>query len=203
MNTSVVNTYRSTALLRNCKHAALSQEDIKALVEATYSSESFRDLREIIGIVSNSGLYPADLARLWWKDIDFAGGFFTVAGADTASVRRVPLGRVVAAILRKRHSRMRDSEFVLGSRPEALLRRIAKQLRTLSERAIGRQVRLKDFAHSFYGRWIETCGNSVALAMDTLALVAGSCAVRALPRGYSPPQHSLRIAAEVMERIQM
>lgn len=198
------NRSRAVSSLKTTRTTrTLSREEVISLINGTYSNsgESFRDLRELIGLISNSGMRPGELARLKWSDVDFVGGFITVKHTKTGVLRNIPLGSSFAFIVRKRHARLHGTEFVLGTEPETLLRRTTKQLRVLSERVLGRPVQLRDFLFRFYWRWIQEGSNSPTLACVTLELITGRRGKRCL-RSQLSPEQCLKLAAEIMQRIQ-
>lgn len=192
----MMNTPRAVSSSRASRRPrGLSRKELALLVDATYSSESLRDLREIIGLICNGGILPGELARLAWRDIDFSRGLFTVGGTKSSAVRAVPLGSTFTLIVRKRRSRIQGTPFVLGPDPRALLRRSVKELKLLSQRVVGRELQLRNFVVFFRQCWIDAGGSPA-----TLALVTG--------RGGKADgkqllaEQSLRLAAEIMQRIQ-
>lgn len=124
-NHNVTFSFRGGGTPPSCARPRhLSQDESAALVAAIENDPHTSNLKDVVTIVLNTGLRSNELCNLRWKDINFTECHMSVQ-SKTGQTRTVPFGPRVLQRLRVRKDREDQSEYVLGDRPRALLRRVS------------------------------------------------------------------------------
>lgn len=148
------------------RRAPLSQTEIDALLQAAGQLPKGQDLRELIIVILNTGIRHDELASLRWSDVDLSRGTIEVNAGKGPCKRKVPFDRLTLEALQAFQKRLPDSEYVLGSNPKALLRKISAQLAKISVGIRKIPICLHDLRWSFMNRWIKGGGSLFVLAYN-------------------------------------
>jgi integrase len=106
----------------------------------------------MVVIISNTGIRPGELRELRWANVDVHRRMLVIEAAMNPRIRYIPFGQKTLQILEARRDREPEAEYVLGKSPQVLLRRISRQLRTVSESIGVSGVTLRVLRHTFFHR---------------------------------------------------
>jgi integrase len=149
----------STAASQGNRFVTISVAEVSDLVRAAGESLIGQDLRDVIIIIFNTGSRPRELTNLRWSSVDLSSRFFVAGSRESRYLRKVPFGSQTLEVLQDRRKRQPDSEFVLGTNPERLLRKATIQLAKLSLAIRKNPVRLHELRQVFINRWIVSGGS--------------------------------------------
>jgi integrase len=141
-----------------------SSEEITRVLEAAKNGPVAQDLDDVVTLVLQTGMRTRELSNLRWTDVYLEKRYIAVYSNMRPQARRIPISTVALRILSVRLEREPASEFVLGSRPEHLLDRVARQLRALSGQLCSRPFGLHALRHAFAAQWVSSGGSAVTLA---------------------------------------
>ncbi len=143
-------------------------KEIAELVSAADSMPGAIDFQDVVSIVANTGIRPAELCQLRWSDVDFERRCLSIGALGGARTRRIPLGDKALAVLRVRCQRQPNGEFVLGGSPRLVLERVSRRCRLLSAQTCRRVVTLRQLRLAFLNRWVDSGGS-----LEALPLISG------------------------------
>jgi len=112
----------------------LTPEQVRALLDATENQPAYRDLHDVARIMLRSGIEPVELARLRWTDFTFGLRVMRVNLPETGIIRGTIMDRETVALLQARCDRAGDTEFVMGSFPDHVMARVARQFRCIAKK---------------------------------------------------------------------
>jgi integrase len=91
------------------------------------------DVYDAVTIILNTGMRKGELEQLRWADIDFDHNDIAITGHKSGSSRRIPISNDVKITLQARRDRQQPpAEFVLGTRPAAVLCRVQRSLKRVA-----------------------------------------------------------------------
>jgi integrase len=174
-----------------------SSKEIAALLKEASKEPKAVDVRDVVNILCKTGMRRGELRGLRWLDVDFEEKAITITSSRNGMVRRVPVGEGVLEILRGRRERQPGSDYVLGASPHTVLDRVARLLRILSVRIVGRPLNLHSFRHAFGMHWVRLGGD-----LGSLAFVMGHTSVLTTIRDFRSPAERFRLAARHLARFE-
>ena len=151
----------SYSTLQHCVSASCRQvepptpNEIWYLVAIAASMPSALDLRDVVSLILNVGLTPGGDS-----DVNLDKRVITVSSAAGEHMRRVSFGERVCMMLYARLEGTGSSGFVLGATPNAVLCRVSRQLRVLSEHTCTNIVTLVAIQQAFAGRVLESVSDA-------------------------------------------
>ncbi len=163
--------------------------EIAELVSAADSMPDAADFQDVVSIVANTGIRPAELCNLRWPDVDFERKCLSIGASGGARARRIPLGDKALALLRVRRQRQPDSEFVLGRSPRLVLERASRRCRLLSVQTCRRVVTLRLLRLAFLNRWVDSGGSLEALTLISGVAQTSRCAKLDLEQKFEIAVH--------------
>jgi integrase len=140
-----------------------------------------------------TGLRPRELCNLRWKDVDFRRRHLEVQSKN-GHLRRVPFE---SKVLRLRKKRQPHSEFVLGNFPRSTLRKVSRQLTTLSAFTCKRIVTLQMLRRTFMSRWMNVGGDPFALGV-----VVGCTNYSSFFKNLAPPDQQEAAAVKFQNQLE-
>jgi len=141
-----------------------STQEIAALLAAASKEPEAIDVQDVLIILHSTGMRCNELCDLRWSDVDFEERSIIVNSRKTLQVRRIPITDETTAVLRARHERQPNSDYILGSAPRCLLNRIIRQIDVLCDRIGGHRITLHSLRRAFAARWIASGGSPESLA---------------------------------------
>lgn len=109
----------------------LTEAHIDQLLSLSAEHPGMRDLHDVLQIVLNTGARVGELCEVRWTDVDFPKQSLSVT-ANSGNVRHVPIDLETLRVLKERHRRHPESEYVLGTSPRVMLNRVSHKLAMLS-----------------------------------------------------------------------
>ncbi len=152
--------------------------EMAKLRQLIFERENSTDLLEVVDLLYGTGIRRRKAQELKWSDIDLEQQLITIRSDKGAHERRIPIAANLASVLRNRHQRLPDSEFVFGNSADALFRRAGIQFSELSSRALGRRLGLHS-PQAFARRWMLSGGG-----ISSLAAVLGHSSVQTTFKVY-------------------
>ena len=114
-------------------NVVLTAEQVRALFNATENQPAYRDLHAVARIMLRSGIRPGELARLRWSDFQFGLRVMRVEQPKAGVIRGNILDPITVALLQSRRDRAGNTEFVMGTFPDQVMARVARQFRRLAK----------------------------------------------------------------------
>jgi len=116
----------------------LSSNQLRRLLDHLEKDQSMRDLREVVTIISNTGMRTGELCQLRWADVDVHRRRFVVVNPKSPSIP--------------------EAEYVLGKSPQQLLRRLSHELRIVCDRVDLSGVAFHILRLTFFARLVNSGG---------------------------------------------
>lgn len=148
----------------NPRNEPPSAQEIRSILAGVSRNPAHRDLYDLALIVATTGIRPGELYHLKWTEVDLDARSLQVLSSKSAVSRRVPFGPTVLERLIQRHAPLADTRFLLGARPDSLLRAATSRIGTASETTCGRRISLHRIRSFFFLQWVSLGGDSAALA---------------------------------------
>lgn len=109
----------SNQLQPHCKLSTVSTpltfREFGAVLAAVRSHPEEVDLNDIVTLVLCTGLGPAIIRGLRWDDVHLSDALLLARSARVLHTSCIPLGKDLIAMLRKRHARHPDDDFVVSA----------------------------------------------------------------------------------------
>jgi integrase len=146
----------------------LSNDQLLRLFSIADADPKLLDLGDIVRIIATTGIRVAELKNLRWACVDFPNNRLIVNDSKGWRKRCIPIGAKTREILHARHDRGPVSDFVLGERREALIRRVSLQLRVAGVQSGLGPLSFHIVRHSFFTLLV-----SFDVSMSTLMSIGG------------------------------
>jgi integrase len=175
----------------------LSRNQLHRLLDHLEKDQSMRDLREVVTIISNTGIRTGELCQLRWTDVDVPRRRFFLVNAKSAYERYVPFGPNTLQILEARRERKPDTEYVLAESPRRLLHRVSHQLPTVCDLIGVSRVTLHVLRRTFFTRLVNS-----GASLDSCMIIGGWRSLSTVTKVIAGTDDRFKIAARDQARIE-
>jgi integrase len=148
----------------HAKRKVPSEQEVSKLLSFAHNQPNTNDLRDIVHIVTATGLRASELCNLLWSDINFKTRCIAIKTDNSMAVRQVPFTRKVSRLLRARQKRQPGSDHVFGLAPRRVLDRVSHQLSSFAVQLCARRITLHGLRHAFATTWVKAGGSILSLA---------------------------------------
>jgi integrase len=196
---AVATSFYATARMttNSGKRYALSNDQLRQILDLLEKDKGMRDLREVVTIISNTGMRTGKLCQLRWADVDFHHRRLTLANTMSAFERYVPFGPKTLQVLKVRRERGPETKYILGRSPRAFLYRVSHQLHTVCDRIGVSGVTLHLLRRTFFARLVDS-----GASLDSCMIIGGWKSLSTMTMFIGGTDDRFKFAARDQARIE-